>query len=305
MVAKPMAERIPPLYALRAFEVAARSSSFTRAAEELSLTQSAISRHVRTLEEALGCRLFERKGSRLSLSDEGRRLSAELKEGFRIIEEACQPFTGQRASVRLKAPPTLTIRWLLQALYAFEKQTPVQLSSVWMDVDSVDFNAEPYDCAILLGNGHFGTGVQSCKLFDEWLVPVACSTFAPDQHVRDCALIHPSTDRRDWRRWLKRMGLTDSVRLDQGKVFDTLDQGIAAATRGHGVSIGDVFLIADEVRLGHIQLPWPSAVATGDAYYLAWRHGSLKQRNIFQLRDCLLEQLPDVSSLQLEFLPHC
>ncbi len=95
MVSYHMTERIPPLYALRAFEVAARSCSFTRAAQELSLTQSAISRHIRTLEETLGCRLFERNGPRLSLSDEGRRLSSQLKIGFRIIEDACQPFRGR------------------------------------------------------------------------------------------------------------------------------------------------------------------------------------------------------------------
>ncbi|WP_039847313.1 LysR family transcriptional regulator, partial [Pseudomonas amygdali] len=172
-----MTERIPPLYALRAFEVAARSCSFTRAAQELSLTQSAISRHIRTLEETLGCRLFERNGPRLSLSDEGRRLSSQLKIGFRIIEDACQPFRGQGANLRLKSPSTLTMRWLLHALESFKKPAPalpVQLSSVWMDFDSVDFYSEPFDCAILLGNGSFGAEVETCKLFDEWLIPI-CS----------------------------------------------------------------------------------------------------------------------------------
>ncbi|KPY51042.1 Transcriptional regulator, LysR family, partial [Pseudomonas syringae pv. rhaphiolepidis] len=150
MVSYHMTERIPPLYALRAFEVAARSCSFTRAAQELSLTQSAISRHIRTLEETLGCRLFERNGPRLSLSDEGRRLSSQLKIGFRIIEDACQPFRGQGANLRLKSPSTLTMRWLLHALESFKKPAPalpVQLSSVWMDFDSVDFYSEPFDCA--------------------------------------------------------------------------------------------------------------------------------------------------------------
>lgn len=306
-----MAERIPPLYALRAFEVAARTCSFTRAAEELSITQSAISRHVRTLEETLGCRLFMRNGPRISLSDEGRRLSAELKVGFRIIEEACQPFRGQGAKLRLKAPSTLTMRWLLHALEMLNQTTPqlpVQLSSVWMDVDTVDFYAEPYDCAILLSNGHFDAGVEHCKLLDEWLIPIcAPQVLGPTpwslESLQTAALIHPSTDRRDWRRWLKTMNLSEQVSLNRGKVFDSLDQGITAAMRGHGLSIGDLCLVADDVREGYVALPYPSAVASGDAYYLVWLQGSMKRGQILELRDHLLTQLPDISGINVEFLP--
>lgn len=306
-----MAERIPPLYALRAFEVAARTCSFTRAAEELSITQSAISRHVRTLEEALGCRLFIRNGPRISLSDEGRRLSAELKVGFRIIEEACQPFRGQGAKLRLKAPSTLTMRWLLHALEMLNQTTPqlpVQLSSVWMDVDTVDFYAEPYDCAILLSNGHFDAGVEHCKLLDEWLIPICAPQMLGTtpwnlERLQTAALIHASTDRRDWRRWLATMNLSEQVSLNRGKVFDSLDQGITAAMRGHGLSIGDLYLVADDVREGYVSLPYPSAVASGDAYYLVWLQGSMKRGQILELRDHLLTQLPDISGIDVEFLP--
>lgn len=303
-----MAERIPPLYALRAFEVAARSCSFTKAAQELSLTQSAISRHIRTLEETLGCRLFERNGPKLSLSDEGRRLSKELKIGFRIIEDACQPFRGQGTHLRLKAPSTLTMRWLLPVLETF-KQTastlPVQLASVWMDFDSVDFYSEPYDCAIILSDGHFGPDMESCKLFDEWLIPICSAETLGDkpwdlQRLQAAELIHPSADRRDWRRWLKHMGFTDSVKLDRGKVFDTLDQGITAAVRGHGVSIGDLFLVANDLHEQHVCLPFHSAMKTGDAYYLVWLHNSFKRQRILELRACLQASLPDISGIDVE-----
>ncbi|UNB64875.1 MULTISPECIES: LysR substrate-binding domain-containing protein [Pseudomonas syringae group] len=305
-----MTERIPPLYALRAFEVAARSCSFTRAAQELSLTQSAISRHIRTLEETLGCRLFERKGPRLWLSDEGRRLSSQLKIGFRIIEDACQPFRGQGANLRLKSPSTLTMRWLLHALESFKQSTPalpVQLSSVWMDFDSVDFYSEPFDCAILLGNGNFGAEVETCKLFDEWLIPI-CSAdtlgkqpWGPER-LQAAELIHPSSDRRDWRRWLNRMDLAGQVTLSKGKVFDTLDQGITAAVRGHGVSIGDLFLVADDINEGQVFLPFDSAVGTGDAYYLVWLQDSFKRQRVMELRDHLLTCLPDISGITVELL---
>jgi len=305
-----MVERIPPLYALRAFEVAARSSSFTRAAEELSLTQSAISRHIKTLEGIFGCRLFERHGPRLVLTPAGERLAEDLKVGFRIIEEACLPFRSSAATLRLKAPSTLTMRWLLRALEKLKTERPelvVQLASVWMDFDSVDFYAEPYDCAILLGNGQFGSEVQAYKLFDEWLIPICAPQASGGQpaSVADLAnaeLIHPSPDRRDWRRWLAALDLGEQLSLDRGKVFDTLDQAISAAMRGHGVSIGDVHLMADDIRQGDVSLPFPTAVASGDGYYLVWLKDSRRQEKILELRDFLAQQQPDIDLPGIEFL---
>ncbi len=204
------------------------------------------------------------------------------------------------------------MRWLLPALEKFNQSAPhlpVQLSSVWMDFDSVDFYAEPYDCALLLGSGHFGTGVESYKLFDEWLIPICspeamCQILWNLEMLQTAELIHPSTDRRDWRRWLNGMNLSDQVKLDRGKVFDTLDQGITAAIKGHGVSIGDLFLVAGDLHEGQVSLPYKSAVATGDAYYLVWLQGSLKRRHILELRDYLTTALPDISGTNVEFLHH-
>lgn len=305
-----MVESLPPLYALRAFEVAARSSSFTRAAEELSLTQSAISRHIRTLESQFGCRLFERHGPRLVLTDTGQRLARELKAGFRIIEDACLPLRVNSGQLRLKAPSTLTMRWLLRVLEQLKREhpeLPVQLASVWMDLDHVDFYAEPYDCAILLGNGQFGAGVEACKLFDEWLVPVGPAQ-APDaapwtlERLQRAELIHPSADRRDWRRWLQAQGLLEQVPLDRGNVFDTLDQAISAAMGGHGLSIADLHLVAQDIRQGRLSLPFPKALASGDAYYLVWLRDSPRQERIDRLRQFLLSQVLDITDLPLSYL---
>ena len=295
-----MIDRLPPLYALRAFEVAARSCSFTRAADELALTQSAISRHIRSLEDHLGCRLFERNGPRLRLTDTGQRLARQLNAGFSLIEQACQPFRGNRRQLRLKAPSTLTMHWLLGCLERFRRDhehIAVQLASVWMDQDAVDFASEPYDCAVLLGNGHFGEQVHSCKLFEEWLIPICAPSLLGAtpwgaQRLGEVALVHPSSDRRDWQRWLRGSGLTEDIDLQRGVCFDTLDQGMAAAMAGHGVSIGDLALIGAHLRDGRLALPFPQAVATGDAYYLVWPKGSAWQDSIDSLRAFLLAQRP-------------
>lgn len=300
-----MAERLPPLYALRAFEVAARTSSFTRAAQALSLTPSAVSRHIKTLEGLLNCRLFERLGPRLQLTVAGERLAQELKVGFHIIEQACAPFRAGTGDLRLKAPSTLTMRWLLHTLDLLKLSAPemaIQLASVWMDFDSVDFYAEPYDCAILLGNGQFGADVHAHKLFDEWLIPI-CAPGWVRTDLAEAELIHPTADRRDWRRWLAAQPSDARIDLDRGKVFDTLDQAISAAMRGHGVSIGDLHLVANDVRDGLITLPCATAVASGDGYYLVWPRASRHAHTLHELYECLSRLVPTLELPGLEFLP--
>ena len=147
-----MSRKLPPLYALRAFESAARHCSFTQAGEELAITQSAVSRHVRTLEEYFDCRLFERCGRSLKLTEPGRTLLPGLREGFDALERSCAPLQADDGVLRLKAPSTLTMRWLLARLsrYRLSSASEVQLTSAWMDVDKVDFLHEPFDCAVLL-----------------------------------------------------------------------------------------------------------------------------------------------------------
>ncbi len=102
-----MTRRLPSLYALRAFEAAARHASFTRAGEELAITQSAVSRHIRTLEEHFGCRLFERHGRQLQLTEPARLLLPGLRDGFDALERACTALRVDDATLRLKAPSTL------------------------------------------------------------------------------------------------------------------------------------------------------------------------------------------------------
>lgn len=303
------APRLPPLYALRAFEVAARLESFTQAAHSLCITQSAVSRHVKTLEEHFGCPLFERSGSRLALTDTGRRLAQELGTGLRSIERACAAVSRRGGDLRLKAPSTLTMRWLLETLETFhlaQSRSRVQLTSVWMDIDAVDFHGEPFDCAILLGNGDFPADWQRLKLFDEWLVPVCAPELAGDtpwtpRQLADAELIHPSRDCRDWRRWLQRVGLVDAVAWQRGILFDSLELGIGAALQGRGVSVADLALVAGELRRGALVLPFEQAVRTGDSYYLVWPAGDAPAA-LARLREHLLRHLPPMADPRVTLL---
>ncbi|PXW58290.1 DNA-binding transcriptional LysR family regulator [Grimontella sp. AG753] len=292
-----MKQNIPHLYALRAFTVAAQSSSFSQAAELLNVTPGAVSRHIRTLEDHFACQLFERNGPKVMLTDAGRMLAVQLQQGFSQLENACRQLRSTHVQLRLKAPSTLTMRWLLDVMADFRAQheTPeVEVSSIWMDIDNVDFTKEPFDCAILLGNGHFGAGTRCLRLFDEWLLPLC----APDllDKARDnlaaCELIHPSRDRRDWRRWLNSSGLFSGVSLAGGKVFDTLEQGMLAAMGGHGVTIGDLLLSQSAMDQHLLVAPFPLAIGTGDGYYLVWPGDSARQNNIDKLALFLQKNIP-------------
>lgn len=296
-----MSRRLPPLYALRAFEAAARHASFTRAAEELVLTQSAVSRHIRTLEEHFACRLFERRGRSLQLTEPARALLPGLSDGFDALERACGALQADAGVLRLKAPTTLTVRWLLSRLSRFRTLEPdneVQLTSAWMDVDRVNFQQEPFDCAVLLAGGEFPSDWDSVLLFAEWLIPV-CAADALQQgpwslaRLRAAEQLHPTPDRRDWLRWLQATGLERQVPLKTGQLFDMLELGIVAAARGYGVSIGDWLLVAEDVNAGHLGLPWPTAVASGDGYYLVWPKAQRPAvlRRVQRLRDFLLEEV--------------
>lgn len=288
---------LPPLYALRAFEVAARLGSFSKAAALLNVTPGAVSRHIRTLETWFDCELFRRNGPRVEVTEAGRALASQLTEGFQCLEQACYAFRSGSGELRLKAPSTLTMRWLLDELNAFREKnsTPViEISSVWMDTDTVDFSREPYDCAILLGNGRFGPETESGLLFDEWLIPVCAPKLVGQGRtdIYSCELIHPSSDRRDWRRWLKRTGKFGDLSIARGKVFDTLEQGNLAAISGHGISIGDLLLSLPAIKNGLLALPYREAVATGDAYWLVWPKGTQRRKNIKLLYKWLKEAAP-------------
>lgn len=305
-----MPRQLPPLYALRAFEAAARLSSFTRAGEELSITQSAISRHIRTLEEHFACRLFVRSGRSLQLTEAGRVLLPGVREGFAAFERVCETLCGEDDILRMKAPSTLTMRWLLACLSRFRHLQPgneVQLTSAWMDVDHVDFNQEPFDCAVLLSDGVFPAEWEVRKLFPELLIPVGAPDLLDEEpwDVRRLAsieLLHPTVDKRDWREWLERMGLGDKVSLKGGQVFDTLELGMIAAARGYGISMGDLLMVAEDVAQKRLSLPWPTAVPSGMDYYLVWprtRRGGerLRRLSAFLEGEVAAMDLPDVEIL--------
>ncbi|HEN8709726.1 MULTISPECIES: LysR substrate-binding domain-containing protein [Pseudomonas] len=273
-------KRLPPLPALHTFLVTAQHCNFTRAAQQLHITQGAVSRQIAGLEEHLGYALFQRQARGLSLTREGQDWLPRVQQVFALIEQGVREVGGRSATLQLKAP-TCVMRWLLPRLMewqALRPDVPVELTTTVQH--GVDFRREGFDAAVVYGSlpNH---GLRVRKLFDEQLTPVCAPSLLagplPLKQVEDLArhmLLHPSRDEHDWRLWLQAAGA--SLDLHGPKQhFETLDMAMAMASQGTGVAIGDWALIGDDLRGGRLCMPFGLKVTTGKAYYLACQSKSL------------------------------
>lgn len=265
-------KRLPPLPALHTFLVTAQCCNFTHAAQQLHLTQGAVSRQIAGLEEHLGYPLFVRQARGLSLTREGQAWLPRVEQVFALVEEGMQTIGEPGKTLQLKAP-SCVMRWLLPRLMEWQTlrpDVPVELTTTLLH--GVDFRREGFDAAVVYGGEP--EGVLALKLFDEQLTPV-CSpqVLAGSVPLKDVAdlsrhmLLHPARDERDWQTWLEAAGVSPQI---QGKRqhFETLDMAMAMASQGTGVAIGDWALIGEDLASGRLVTPFRLRVGTGKAYYL-------------------------------------
>jgi DNA-binding transcriptional LysR family regulator len=233
---------LPPLDTLRAFEAAARTGSFSAAAELLNLTHGAISRRVATLEQWLGLRLFERKARGVALTPEGQRLYLRTQEAFALIADTSDRWTEPRgtAVVRLSSIPSVSSLWLMPRLSRLEGDDPKLRVSLIIDHSFLDLEAEGIDLALRCGRGAI-PGRVSVKLFEEWCFPIAAPGLAtelgqgaPERMLR-APLIHDS-DASAWRAWFQAYGLDYHPR-PQDRRFEDYNLVLDAAACGLGVAL--------------------------------------------------------------------
>src|SRR5512147_1565345 len=263
--------RLPALTALRAFEAAARSGSVTAAAAELAVTQGAISRQIRLLEEDLQQPLFRRVHRGIELTAAGQKLSNSLSDAFSQIGHAVADLKRPHDVVKVKAAPTFAIRWLLPRLAEFKRLHPaikLEVSTAWHDVD---LDKEDFDCGI---TGCDQPQMRSAQyvwveLVKEAILPVCTRDYARKMGAPHTAaefarhtLLHPTPDRSDWRLWMEGWG-GGRFDVSGGQTFDTIDHAIRAAETGHGVAIAELSLLADQIELGQLITPVPIAVPVG------------------------------------------
>lgn len=285
-----MKRRIPPLNPLRAFEAAARHMSFTKAAEEMNVTQGAISRQVKVLEEYLGFALFDRTSKGLELSRNGRGYAATLSQAFEQIALATdEVITARSHSVlTIRGYTTFLVRWLVPLLPEFKIKHPNIEIRLVSASDPVDFERENVDLGIRYGYGHW-RNMESELLFFDSLIPV-CSPALVEQtrleSPRDlsrCTLLHLNLRRRDWPDWLAAAG-DEHLNVENNLFLEDLGVVYQCAVAGMGVAIGQQAYVEDDLAARRLVAPFDFVLRRSKGYYLVFPkdRGHVTKIRVFQ-----------------------
>ncbi|PSJ56047.1 LysR family transcriptional regulator [Pseudaminobacter soli (ex Li et al. 2025)] len=266
---------LPSLPLLAAFESAARTGSVTAAAKELNLTQSAVSRQIRALEEQLDVELFHREKQTIKLTVGGEGYAREIRDALRKISSAslnlrANPFGG---TLNLAILPTFGTRWLAPRLSDFLAQNPGITVNLVTKITAFDFRLEPVDAAIHFGRPEWPGG-ELTLLRHEIVVP-ACSPalrkqfdFVDPSDLRQAPLLHLASRPDAWERWMVTNGvMPDAV---HGMLFDQFATAAQAAIAGVGVALLPKFLIEEELALGKLVCALDVQMKSAEEYYLVW-----------------------------------
>ncbi|MGR2737830.1 LysR substrate-binding domain-containing protein [Billgrantia sp. Q4P2] len=289
-----MPRRLPPLNTLRLFESAARLGQLKAAAEELSLTPSAVSHGIRSLEQWLGIALFQRTRQGLRLTAEGQRYAAIVRESLTLLGEGTERLLGipQPRRLAISVPPFFAVRWLLPRLGEFRALHPEVSVLIDTSQQHVSLETGEADMAIRMGKGEEWSGLACDLLFRERLVPV-CAPSLLDQvraDPHDLCPIQMRSVKEDWPRWCEATG---HPRPSPAKAFivDTLQLAYEAAASGFGVAMGRRPLVDAELERGRLVLPWQETVAIDTGYWLVVPQRRREEPMIALFRDWLTRQV--------------
>lgn len=268
-----MPHQLPPLNALRVFEVTARAGSYTEAARELHLTHGAISRQIQLLEEALGQPLFRKEGQRMVATGHAKAFAREISAAFDHISDAARRY-GKQAStkvIRVNAPATLAMRWLIPQLPSFRARHPqveVRISTA--------FSNDP------VLRGSFDVGIRRAAddraqfevlpLLAEQTTVIASPAYLKQRKVRKPAdlaqAVWLSTESRpgDWENWLASAGCAE-LRPAQTLRFDHFFVTLQAVVDGMGLGIGPFPTLESDLQSGRIVTPFPKLISRGSEYF--------------------------------------
>ena len=255
-----MADRLPSLTALRAFEAAARHMSFAKAAEELFVTPAALSYQIKSLETELGHPLFIRLNRAVELTEAGRALAPDAGQAFEALSSAWRGVRQMFDSdvLTVTAGPAFTSKWLAPRLYEFAQEHPDIELRFWASLKLVDLARDGVDVAIRFGLGNDGD-VYARPLIREWMTPMMTPEMAGDikspADLGRAVLIHDDSLKAfaspgDWKSWAKAAELT--LDTSHGPRFSQADHALDAALSGAGVVLGRVSLATRALESGRL-----------------------------------------------------
>ncbi len=277
-----MADRLPPLTALRAFEAAARHMSFARAAGELNVTPAALSFQIKNLEAHLGAPLFRRLNRAVELTEAGRALQPGAEEGFRALTAGWRAARrlGETRTLTVTAGPGFTAKWLAPRLFAFAAANPDIELRFSATLRLMDFGVDDVDVAIRFGQTG-DEGLHSRTIIDEWMTPMMTPALAarvraprdlialPLIHQEDVAFLQPPAD---WPAWLAAAGVTAPA--PGGPRFSQADHAVDAALAGAGVVLGRISMTEAHLREGQLVAPFDLTLRANARYRLVCPMGA-------------------------------
>ncbi|WP_424139026.1 transcriptional regulator GcvA [Roseomonas chloroacetimidivorans] len=310
-----MSRLLPNLNALRAFEAAARHLSFSKAADELCVTQGAISRHIKTLEAELKVLLFRRMTRAVQLTPEGQDYLQAARDAFDRIEQAGARLTSNRTRdvLTVSALPTFAMRWLVPRLPRFTAAHPQTEVHMVTSIAPVSFGRDAIDLAIRVGRPpELGTTTDrpriDLQMVEDWS-SVHADLLMPDVLVPVCSprliregdilsepadllrypLLHMATRQRAWPDWLRSFGLTSPPTRD-ASAYGHFFAVVQAALDGEGIALVPRALAEREIANGELIVPTDHSVESEGSYYVLCRRQQRETRPIQQFRLWLLAE---------------
>ena len=292
-----MARKLPPLNSLRAFEAAARHLSFTRAADELFVTQAAISHQVKGLEEYLGHKLFKRLPRNLMLTVQGAALMPVLADAFDDMANAVVSLKQEKAGslLNVRLAPSFAAKWLSPRLKEFWKLYPEIDLCLYHAHHAVDFEREDIDLAVTYGRGDW-KGVESTPIITLDFFPVANPTWLANngpitqpEQLLNVTLLHDA-EPYCWNEWLRQAGVK-GINNKRGTTIDDTNVLIQAAIDGQGVALGSTPFVEDHLASGRLVKVFDQVLITDYAYYVVCPKTHLQRPDVRALKEWLLAQV--------------
>jgi len=287
---------LPSLNGLRAFEAAARHMSFTRAAAELNVTQTAISHQIRRLEQQLGVALFLRGNRTLGLTREAQDYLPQVRSAFEDLRRATERLRRPENDGVLTVSTTasLATKWLVSRVAAFQDANPGIEVRITTSAHLVDFEREAVDMAVRYGRGAW-PGLRADWLMAEEFFPVcspalagADGTLRRPEDLAAHTLLHTSVSREDWQLWLTAAGLPVEIAKRRGLMFDQAFMAVEAAVEGLGVALGRTQLVEADIAAGRLMAPFDVTLPSDAGYYVVAPESAADRPKIARFRDWLL-----------------
>jgi LysR family transcriptional regulator, glycine cleavage system transcriptional activator len=292
-----MTARLPSLNGLRAFEAAARHLSFTLAASELNVTQTAISHQIRRLEEELGIRLFVRQNRALALTPEARDYLPGVRAAFNDLRLATDRLLRKDDDkvLTVSTLASLAAKWLLPRLTDFQEHHPGIDVRITTSTSLVDFQRDNVDAAIRYGRGQW-PGLRADWLMADELFPVCSPSLLhggkplrSPEDLKSHMLLHTSNaNSDDWRLWLTAAGLPADIARQPGITFDMIFMTIQAAIDGIGVAMGRTSYVQDDIAKGRLVVPFKIALPADAGFYLVAPEGRREAPKLAAFRDWMI-----------------